>query len=93
MVLDPVDALEEAAGPIYALPCVLGGGLNPGLAVLALVVVVLDIVVPHLHEVELALVVAVAVAVAHEEAAAHGELALADEDHEVLQCGGGLHDC
>ena len=75
---------------------------------LALVVVVLDVVVPHLHEVELALVVAVAVAVphdgrvsvddhgavAHEEAAAHGELALADEDHEVPQCGGGgLRDC
>ena len=34
-VLDPVDALEETAGPIYVVPCVLGGGLNPGLAVLA----------------------------------------------------------
>ena len=73
---------------------------------LALVVVVLDVVVPHLHEVELALVVAVVVphdgrilvvdhgAVAHEEVATHGELALADEDHEVPHCcGGGLHDC
>ena len=73
---------------------------------IALVVVVLDVVVPHLHEVELALVVAVVVphdgrvsvgdhgAVAHEEVAAHGELALADEYHEVPHCGGGdLHGC
>ena len=69
-------------------------------------VVVLDVVVPHVDVVELARVVAVAApldgrvlvddhgAVAHEEVATHGELALADEDHEVPQGGGrGLHDC
>ena len=73
---------------------------------LALVVVVLDVIVPHVHEVELALVVAVVMphdgrvwvddhdVVAHEVVAAHGELALADEDHEVPHCGGGgLHGC
>ena len=73
---------------------------------LALVVVVLDVVVPHVDEVELALLVAVAVpldgrvsvddhdAVAHEEAAMLGELALTDEDHEVPHCcGGDLHGC
>ena len=73
---------------------------------LALVVVVLDVVVPHLDEVEHALVIAVVVphdgevlvvdhgAVADEEVAAHGDLTLADEDHEVPHYGGGgLHDC
>ena len=35
MVLDPVDALEEAADPIYELPCALGGGLGPSFAIFA----------------------------------------------------------
>ena len=64
-----------------------------------------DVELAHDHDVDHALVVAVVVphdgevlvvghgAVVHEEMAAHGELALADEDHEVPHYGGGgLHD-